>query len=105
MAWRYHWCHMDPGGLKSSSALGISGQVWRTVDIVYAQWLLGRTFGHLVGAQHLITLGRPTSQSASSVSLSKAGKVLPAPLNFMTVSWASRATCHDLHTSLAHRKL
>ena len=62
VAWLYHWCHMDPGGLKSSSVLGISGPVWRTVDIVYAQWLLGRTFGHLVGAQHRITLGEPTSK-------------------------------------------
>lgn len=78
VAWLYHWCHMDAAGLRASSVLGISGIEWRTMDIVYAQWLLARTFGHLVGAQHPVTLGehhgveysRPTIQDPCVLSKS-----------------------------------
>ncbi|DBB06986.1 TPA: hypothetical protein ACH3X1_011578 [Trebouxia sp. C0004] len=51
----YHICHMAVDGLQSSTILGISGPLWRTFDIICAQWLLARTFGHAVGASHWVT--------------------------------------------------
>jgi len=54
----YHICHMNVDGLQSSTILGISGPLWRTFDIICAQWLLARTFGHAVGASHWVTQGR-----------------------------------------------
>ncbi|KAL0019556.1 hypothetical protein WJX79_000427 [Trebouxia sp. C0005] len=51
----YHICHMNVDGLQSSTILGISGSLWRTFDIICAQWLLARTFGHAVGASHWVT--------------------------------------------------
>ncbi|KAK9810823.1 hypothetical protein WJX73_010228 [Symbiochloris irregularis] len=57
LATMYHVCHLDPRGLQNSSLLGIPGPVWRTWDIVSAQWLLGRTWGETLGAQHPVTLG------------------------------------------------
>ncbi|KAL0045052.1 hypothetical protein WJX82_006549 [Trebouxia sp. C0006] len=51
----YHVCHMNADGLQSSTILGISGPLWRTFDIICAQWLLARTFGHAVGASHWVT--------------------------------------------------
>lgn len=51
----YHICHMNVDGLQSSTILGISGPLWRTFDIICAQWLLARTFGHAVGASHWVT--------------------------------------------------
>ena len=56
----YHICHMDDRGLHSSNVFGISGPVWRTWDILFAQWLLGRTFGEVLGAQHTLTMGKLT---------------------------------------------
>lgn len=53
----YHVCHMAPEGLVSSKVLGVSGPVWRSLDVLFAQWLLGRTFGHAVGATHIIPVG------------------------------------------------
>lgn len=53
----YHICHMAEEGLVASSVLGISGPVWRSLDILFAQWLLGRTFGHALGASHKLTAG------------------------------------------------
>jgi len=49
---------MNVDGLQSSTILGISGPLWRTFDIICAQWLLARTFGHAVGASHWVTQGR-----------------------------------------------
>lgn len=51
----YHICHMNVDGLQSSTILGISGPLWRTFDIICAQWLLARTFGHAVDATHWVT--------------------------------------------------
>lgn len=48
----YHICHLDPRGLHTSRILGVTGPVWRSWDILFAQWLLGRTVGQVVGAQH-----------------------------------------------------
>ena len=48
---------MNVDGLQSSTILGISGPLWRTFDIICAQWLLARTFGHAVGASHWVTHG------------------------------------------------
>ena len=53
----YHICHMHEAGLSESSLLGVSGLVWRTFDILCAQWLLGRTFSHAIGASHWVTRG------------------------------------------------
>lgn len=51
----YHICHMHQEGLQSAQLFGISGPLWRTWDIICAQWMLARTFGHVVGARHWIT--------------------------------------------------
>lgn len=53
----YHVCHMHDEGLHKSEVFGISGPLWRTWDILCAQWLLARTFGHAVGARHWVTQG------------------------------------------------
>ena len=53
----YHFCHIQEEGLQSSTFLGISGPLWRTADIIVAQWMLARTFGHAVGASHWVTKG------------------------------------------------
>ena len=53
----YHICHMHEEGLQSAELFGISGPLWRTWDIICAQWLLARTFGHVVGARHWVTQG------------------------------------------------
>lgn len=53
----YHICHMHDEGLHKSEVFGISGPLWRTWDILCAQWLLARTFGHAVGARHWATQG------------------------------------------------
>ena len=53
----YHVCHIQEEGLQSSTFLGISGPLWRTGDIIVAQWMLARTFGHAVGASHCVTKG------------------------------------------------
>lgn len=53
----YHICHMHDEGLHKSEVFGISGPLWRTWDILCAQWLLARTFGHAVGARHWVTQG------------------------------------------------
>lgn len=53
----YHICHMHDEGLHRSEVFGISGPLWRTWDILCAQWLLARTFGHAVGARHWATQG------------------------------------------------
>ena len=54
----YHVCHMHEEGLQSSRFFGISGPLWRTADIIVAQWMLARTFGHAVGASHWVTKGK-----------------------------------------------
>lgn len=54
----YHMCHMHQAGLSESSLLGVSGPVWRTFDILCAQFLLGRTFSHAIGASHWVTHGQ-----------------------------------------------
>ena len=60
----YHICHMNVDGLQSSTILGISGPLWRTFDIICAQWLLARTFGHAVDATHWVTQGSvPSAQN------------------------------------------
>ncbi|KAL3151016.1 hypothetical protein ABBQ38_012887 [Trebouxia sp. C0009 RCD-2024] len=51
----YHVCHMHVDGLQGAALFGISGPLWRTWDIICAQWLLARTFGHVVGARHWLT--------------------------------------------------
>ena len=48
---------MHDEGLHRSEVFGISGPLWRTWDILCAQWLLARTFGHAVGARHWVTQG------------------------------------------------
>ncbi|BDA49895.1 hypothetical protein COCOBI_15-0230 [Coccomyxa sp. Obi] len=53
----YHVCHMAPEGLVASKVLGVSGPVWRSLDVLFAQWLLGRTFGHAVAATHSVPVG------------------------------------------------
>ncbi|CAL8465576.1 g5112 [Coccomyxa elongata] len=53
----YHVCHMAPEGLVASKVLGVSGPVWRSLDVLFAQWLLGRTFGHAVAATHSLPVG------------------------------------------------
>lgn len=53
----YHAFQMDPGGLTKSHFLGVGGPTWRTLDVLWAQWLLARTFGHAIGASHLATQG------------------------------------------------
>ena len=53
----YHICHLHDEGLQRSEVFGISGPLWRTWDILCAQWLLARTFGHAVGARHWATQG------------------------------------------------
>ena len=49
---------MHEEGLQSSTFWGISGPLWRTGDIIVAQWMLARTFGHAVGASHWVTKGK-----------------------------------------------
>ncbi len=56
----YHVCHMAPEGLVASKVLGVSGPVWRSLDVLFAQWLLGRTFGHAVAATHSVSVGQPS---------------------------------------------
>ena len=48
---------MHDEGLQSAEVFGISGPLWRTWDIICAQWLLARTLGHAVGARHWLTQG------------------------------------------------
>lgn len=60
LATAYHVCHMHEEGLQSAALFGISGPLWRTWDIICAQWLLARTFGHAVGARHWVTQGNLT---------------------------------------------
>jgi hypothetical protein len=52
----YHTAQMDPDGLAAATVAGVPGPVWRTWDILWAQWLLGRAFGHAVGATHVVTI-------------------------------------------------
>ena len=66
----YHICHMHEAGLQESSLLGISGPVWRTFDILCAQWLLGRTFSHAIGASHWVTRGMLLSTALCTTCLS-----------------------------------
>ena len=47
----YHAAHMHSQGLERSSILGVAGPMWRTLDVLCAQWLLGRTWGHAIGAR------------------------------------------------------
>lgn len=51
---------MAPEGLVASKVLGLSGPVWRSLDVLFAQWLLGRTFGHAVAATHSVPVGEPS---------------------------------------------
>lgn len=68
----YHLCHMHVDGLQSAALFGISGPLWRTWDIVCAQWLLARTFGHAVGARHWVTQGScPLIASLESLSFAQ----------------------------------
>ena len=55
----------DLPSTQASGALGLTGPAWRTLDITFAQWLLARTFGHIVGAQHPATLGEQHSCSST----------------------------------------
>ncbi|KAK9805472.1 hypothetical protein WJX72_000199 [[Myrmecia] bisecta] len=57
LATLYHLCHMLTANLQQAQLLGVSGPAWRTLDVLFAQWLLGRTFGHLMRAKHSLTKG------------------------------------------------
>ena len=50
----YHIAHMHPGGLEDAVLLGMSGSLWRTLDIIICQSLLARTVGHVLGARSCI---------------------------------------------------
>ena len=65
----YHICHMHEAGLSESSLLGVSGLVWRTFDILCAQWLLGRTFSHAIGASHWVTHGMHIQSTTSNSTI------------------------------------
>eukprot|EP00873_Tetraselmis_striata_P004781 jgi/Tetstr1/425045/TSEL_015510.t1 len=53
----YHACHVDPRGFVASQFLGLPSGTWRTVDILCAHFLLGRTFGQAVGAKGALISG------------------------------------------------
>ena len=91
----YHVCHMHVDGLQGAALFGISGPLWRTLDIVCAQWLLARTFGHVVGARHWLTQG-DCSVFASLKPLSSAffGTL---PLAQDSDSFPSSLTCPECH--------
>ncbi len=54
----YHLCHAHPDGLAATAFLGVSGAHWRTFDVLCCQWLLGRTIGHALGAEHPVLFGK-----------------------------------------------
>jgi hypothetical protein len=54
----YHACHVDPRGFVQSDFLGLPSYTWRTVDILCAQFLLGRTFGQAIGAKGALLQGQ-----------------------------------------------
>lgn len=47
----YHVVHMMPGGIAGASLWRVSGATWRTLDILWAQGLLARTFAHALGVR------------------------------------------------------
>eukprot|EP00193_Tetraselmis_chui_P018728 CAMPEP_0177774958 /NCGR_PEP_ID=MMETSP0491_2-20121128/13818_1 /TAXON_ID=63592 /ORGANISM="Tetraselmis chuii, Strain PLY429" /LENGTH=203 /DNA_ID=CAMNT_0019293439 /DNA_START=91 /DNA_END=702 /DNA_ORIENTATION=+ len=93
----YHACHVDPRGFVQSDFLGLPSYTWRTVDILCAQFLLGRTFGQAIGAkgallQGIHAVGFPSVaiyqlMTKSGVSLAQLGKCL---LGFMLVTLAAK---------------
>lgn len=57
LATGYHICHMQPGGLHTAQLLGMSGATWRSLDVVVAQYCLGRTLCHALDGKHWLTRG------------------------------------------------
>ena len=51
----YHYCHLS--GLAFSQLFGITGHRWRSLDVTFANFCLGRTFGHALGARHPVSVG------------------------------------------------
>lgn len=47
----YHVAHMMPGGIGAATLLGVPGTTWRTLDILWAQALLARALGHVLGVR------------------------------------------------------
>ena len=51
----YHYCHLS--GLASSQLFGVTGHRWRSLDVTFANFCLGRTFAHALGARHPVSVG------------------------------------------------
>lgn len=86
----YHICHLDPRGLHTSRILGVTGPVWRSWDILFAQWLLGRTVGQVVGAQHPLII--------CELGLAHIHRVAIIKITYLTYSFSVKLTSeHKMH--------
>ena len=93
LACAYHVAQMDPSGLPSAVVAGVPGPVWRTWDILCAQWLLGRSFGHAVGASHFVTVALTNvAFPAAVLALAHAASARGAALSLAACSRALLGT-------------
>lgn len=117
LACAYHVAQMDPSGLPSAVVAGVPGPVWRTWDILCAQWLLGRSFGHAVGASHAVTialtnvafpaavlaLAHATSASGGALSLAACSRALLGTVAAATAAKLGLEGTHTLPPVPGHR--
>ncbi|GAB4814400.1 hypothetical protein N2152v2_001446 [Parachlorella kessleri] len=101
----YHICQLHPEGLPAASVLGLPGPVWRTLDILGAQCLLARTFGHAIGATTQLVSGvsnlffpaalMAIGHGMGGLSLAVCSKVL---LVIMLATLCAKLTVEGAHT-------
>lgn len=117
LACAYHVAQMDPSGLPSAVVAGVPGPVWRTWDILCAQWLLGRSFGHAVGASHAVTialtnvafpaavlaLAHAASASGGALSLAACSRALLGTVAAATAAKLGLEGTHTLPPVPGHR--
>lgn len=80
----YHVVHMMPGGIAEASLWGVSGATWRTLDILWAQGLLARTFGHVVGVH------RPSLATFANLAFPAGVLVMSKTFEVFTLGIASK---------------
>jgi hypothetical protein len=86
----YHVAHLD--GLEESSVFGVSGSLWRSLDILVAQSLLARTLGHALGARSAPAVWLSNGAFPTLLmSWAVASKRIPHIVPPMTLGQASRA--------------
>ena len=77
----YHFCQMDPNAGLQGTLWGVKGTAWRKVDILAAQFVMARSFGHFISSKcHFVSrvlteAGFPVAVAVMAVS----GALAPPP--------------------------